>query len=81
MTKLYSMKNIKFLIAGFLLLSASCTKVLDQAPKGALSSETLKNPKGAEGLVVAAYALLDNVYQSNDFAPISAIFKIGRAHV
>lgn len=69
------MKHIVFILAALLLLVTSCKKVLDQAPKGALSSETLNNPKGAEALVVAAYALLDNVYQSNDFAPISAIFN------
>lgn len=36
-------------------------KVLDQVPKGALSSETLSNKDGAEALVISAYALLDQV--------------------
>ena len=69
------MKNLKFLIAGVVLILSSCTKDLDQAPKGALREESLNTPKAAEGLVIAAYAMMDNVYQSNDFAPISAIFN------
>ncbi len=70
------MKNFKYIIAaGMALMLGSCTKDLDQAPKGALREEALNTPKAAEGLVVAAYAMMDNVYQSNDFAPISAIFN------
>ena len=70
------MKNLKYIIAaGMALMLGSCTKDLDQAPKGALREEALNTPKAAEGLVVAAYAMMDNVYQSNDFAPISAIFN------
>lgn len=54
------MRNTIILVLIGLLISLSCNKVLDQQPKGAFSSENLKNPKGAEALVVAAYSILDN---------------------
>lgn len=44
-------------VIGFII---SCTKVLDQVPKGSLTSETLKNKVGAEALVIACYSILDN---------------------
>ena len=69
------MRKNKFLvIAGVLMLSFSCTKTLDQAPKGALSTETLTNKDGAEALVISAYALLDQVF-SDSWSPIAAIFN------
>ena len=68
------MRNKILIIAGVLLLSFSCTKILDQAPKGALSTETLTNKDGAEALVVSAYALLDQVF-SDSWSPIAAIFN------
>jgi hypothetical protein len=52
----------------------SCTHVLEQAPKGALSLEILKNKDGAEALVVACYSLLNNVF-SDSWSPIAAIFN------
>jgi len=69
------MRNNKILIiAGIVMLSFSCTKILDQAPKGALSTETLMNKDGAEALVISAYALLDQVF-SDSWSPIAAIFN------
>ncbi|WP_276500816.1 RagB/SusD family nutrient uptake outer membrane protein [Terrimonas pollutisoli] len=68
------MRNKILIIAGALMLSFSCTKILDQAPKGALSTETLTNKDGAEALVVSAYALLDQVF-SDSWSPIAAIFN------
>lgn len=67
-------KNKILIIAGVLMLSFSCTKILDQAPKGALSTETLTNKDGAEALVISAYALLDQVF-SDSWSPIAAIFN------
>lgn len=54
---------MKYLIITLItpLILASCTKVLDQVPKGLLTSENLVNKDGAEALVVAAYAHLDQV--------------------
>lgn len=49
-----------FILAGVVAVILSCTKVLDQAPKGSLNSETLKNKEGAEALVIACYAMLSN---------------------
>lgn len=54
------MRNCIILVTIGLLISLSCNKVLNQQPKGAFSSENLKNPKGAEALVVACYSILDN---------------------
>ena len=68
------MRNKILIIAGVLMLSFSCTKILDQAPKGALSTETLTNKDGAEALVISAYALLDQVF-SDSWSPIAAIFN------
>ena len=56
------MKTYKLLILfAIMVIAFSCTKVLDQAPKGALSIENLNDRNGAEALVVAAYAILDQV--------------------
>lgn len=67
-------KNIWFIVPAALLLALSCKKVLEQNPKGTLSMETLTNKEGAEALVVAAYALLDQVL-SDSWSPIAAIFN------
>jgi len=59
---LFSMRTYKLLILfGVIVTAFSCTKVLDQAPKGTLNTENLSNKDGAEALVVAAYAMLDQV--------------------
>lgn len=69
------MKKIKILlIITFVIQGLCCTRVLDQAPKGALSLETLKNKDGAEALVIACYSLLNNVF-SDSWSPIAAIFN------
>ena len=47
-------------IVSGLIIFLSCTKVLDQTPKGSLNSETLKNKQGAEALVIACYSILGN---------------------
>ena len=50
------MKNFKYIIAaGMALMLGSCTKDLDQAPKGALREEALNTPKAAEGLVTKRF--------------------------
>lgn len=54
--------NYLFLTAAILVaITFSCTKVLDQHPKGALSSEALENPEGAEALVNSCYSILNNL--------------------
>lgn len=56
------MKNIfiaAFLTSG-LLFMGSCKKALDYTPTGVLSSDDLKSPTAAEGLVTAAYAAIGN---------------------
>lgn len=69
------MKKIIYLITTILFLASSCSEdILDIEPKAVLSSETLDNPEAAEGLVIASYALLDNVFNDGLFPPISAIF-------
>src|SRR6476469_10550050 len=47
-------------IAAGLLTNSSCKKALDYTPTGVLSSEDLKSPTAAEGLVTAAYAAIGN---------------------
>src|SRR6476469_2010487 len=47
-------------IAAGLLTNSSCKKALDYTPTGVLSSEDLKSPTAAEGLVTAAYASIGN---------------------
>ena len=61
------MKKHKIAIVAAMLLTASlsCTKILDQAPKGALSTETLNNKEGAEALTIACYSLLNNVFSDS----------------
>lgn len=39
----------------------SCTKVLNQNPKGALSSVALQNANGAEAVVISCYSILNNL--------------------
>ncbi|MBC7888981.1 MAG: RagB/SusD family nutrient uptake outer membrane protein [Ferruginibacter sp.] len=69
------MKKYKvFMLTGLLFVGFSCTKDLEQAPKGALSTETLGNKDGAEALVVSAYALLDQVF-SDSWSPVAAILN------
>jgi len=53
-------KKIILLLAGVLVLIYSCSKILDQSPKGAISGEVLKSKEGAEALVIACYSALDN---------------------
>jgi starch-binding outer membrane protein, SusD/RagB family len=53
-------KNFLIFITAVLVIAVSCTKVLDQVPKGSLNSETLKGKEGAEALVIACYSILDN---------------------
>ncbi|MFT3680519.1 MAG: RagB/SusD family nutrient uptake outer membrane protein [Ferruginibacter sp.] len=54
------MKKIFFAYIFLLAVSLGCTKILNQEPQGSFNSETLKNRKGAEALVVACYSILDN---------------------
>jgi tetratricopeptide (TPR) repeat protein len=54
-------KSLLIVLAGVFAIILSCTKVLDQTPKGSLNSETLKNKEGAEALVIACYSMLSNV--------------------
>ncbi|MBD2722767.1 RagB/SusD family nutrient uptake outer membrane protein [Hymenobacter armeniacus] len=58
-----------------LLLACAATAckedILEQYPKGSLSSGDLSNKTAAEALVVASYALLDGVYNG----PIETIFN------
>jgi hypothetical protein len=55
------MKNLIIaLVAGGLLVLASCKKTLDYTPTGVLSSSDLTTLEAAEGLVTAAYAAIGN---------------------
>jgi hypothetical protein len=62
-SKTIKMKHLKIIIqlSIIALISFSCSKVLDQLPKGVLNSGNLVNKDGAEALVIAAYAQLDQV--------------------
>ena len=54
----------KYIILGTAVLCFliySCTKVLDQNPKGAISSVTLEDSTGAEALVFSCYSILNNL--------------------
>jgi hypothetical protein len=53
-------KKLLLILTGLIVIIISCTKVLDQNPKGSLTSVTLKNKEGAEALVIACYSILDN---------------------
>ena len=58
------MKKYNFLLLIIIVIigiTFSCTKVLDQQPKGALSSEALQNADGAEAVVIACYSILNNL--------------------
>lgn len=46
-------------IGGFLL--SGCSNELDLNPQGVLSDSDLSSPEAVEGLVISAYAILDNV--------------------
>ena len=48
-------------ISGLVLGSLSCTEVLDQTPKAALTDQTLINKEGADALVIACYSMLSNL--------------------
>jgi starch-binding outer membrane protein, SusD/RagB family len=50
-----------WVITSAFVIVLSCAKVLDQTPKGSLSSEILNNKEAAEALVVACYSMLSNV--------------------
>jgi hypothetical protein len=77
------MKKYLILFVAALVLAAviySCTKVLNQNPKGALSSEALQNQAGGEAAVIACYSILNNlnpqpawggVYGENLYNPAS----------
>jgi starch-binding outer membrane protein, SusD/RagB family len=54
----------KYIILGLIglgILIYSCTKVLDQTPKGAISSVTLEDSTGGEALVISCYSILNNL--------------------
>ena len=71
------MKLYKILfLAGISLVTFSCTKTLEQSPKGALTFENLTTKSGAEALVVAAYADLDHV-RSDAGGPINGSLTNG----
>lgn len=53
-------KKIILCLSLAVLIIVSCTKILDQNPKGALSGEVLLSKEGAEALVIACYSSLDN---------------------
>ncbi|MBD0294230.1 MAG: RagB/SusD family nutrient uptake outer membrane protein [Flavisolibacter sp.] len=65
-----------FFLAGIMLIAFSCTKTLEQAPKGTLTFENLTTKDGAEALVVAAYAHLDQV-RSDAGGPIGGSLTNG----
>src|SRR5688572_18521621 len=58
--------NISILLLVMSIIIFSCSKVLEQSPKGQLETEGLVNKDGAEALVVAAYAILDQVRSDVD---------------
>lgn len=53
-------KKIFLVLAGLTFISFACQDILDLAPKGALSDQTLVNKEGADALVIACYSILDN---------------------
>ena len=55
------MKKVSIIFAGIVVIVVSCTRILDQTPKGSLNSETLNNKQGAEALVIACYSMLANL--------------------
>ena len=55
------MKKVSIIFAGIVVIVISCTRILDQTPKGSLNSETLNNKQGAEALVIACYSMLANL--------------------
>lgn len=63
--KLYKI-NLFFVL---LIAGISCTKVLEQSPKGALDAGSLVTKDGAEALVVAAYAMLDQLRSDDGIGP------------
>ena len=63
-------------LAGILLVAFSCTKTLEQSPKGTLTFENLATKEGAEALVVAAYGSLDHV-RSDGGGPIGGSLTNG----
>ena len=71
------MKLHKLLVlAAISLLAFSCTKTLEQSPKGTLTFENLITKDGAEALVVAAYSHLDHV-RSDAGGPIGGSLTNG----
>ena len=53
-------KGLILFFAATITIIVSCTKILDQQPKGALGGTALVNKQGAEALVIACYSILDN---------------------
>ena len=53
-------KKIIIFFTAIIVLIISCTKVLDQQPKGSLGGDALLNKEAAEALVIACYSILDN---------------------
>ena len=73
-------KYITLSFTGLFALIYSCTNVLQQNPKGAVSSETLQTAAGGEALVISCYSILNNlnpqpawgaVYGENLYNPAS----------
>lgn len=59
------MKKIACLLLTVIIATSCSEDFLNQVPKGTINSETLDNPEAAEALVIAAYALVDQVYGSS----------------
>jgi hypothetical protein len=69
------MKNIKYLVALLLCITAaSCKKYLDTTPQGVISTANLTTPANTDAMVIAAYSALGNDYY---YYPYSSMWAYG----
>lgn len=62
------MKTIKLICFGLLLILASCTSMLDQAPQGVVSDSDLQSPDKVEQMVNAAYSFCGQNHFNKQFS-------------
>jgi len=68
------MKRTLYIILAGLLVMASCKKVLEQTPQGAVSDNDLNNAENVDKLVIAAYSALGNDHYT---APYTSLWPYG----
>lgn len=54
------MKKFIAIMVGALMISSSCSDILDVDPRGVLNEDQIRTPQDAEGFVIAAYSQLGN---------------------